>query len=372
MNFKKPIICCILVSMVLSTSCKANINQNNNSKDTSDGITYCTVQKGSLQSTITGIITPSGNNQTSLFFKDVSGTLTKLNVQLNDNVKAGDVLAEIDPSAINKSIEQQQLVLKKAKMEYEADVNNEQLANIQLKEAQNDLNNEQLNYSKQPTDANNSLVVSAQLKVQEIQKTVELSDSSKSDAQADIDIANMQLNNLNDELNNCKIIAPEDGVVSFVDDVFVSDYINANKTIIKISNKNNIVVDFDTSDATYVTNGTKVKLRFNNNIYNAEIGNIENNINENSKGTRIELKVDSDKLNLASNSNVNGIIQIDNKKDVLIVPKSAVFTDGDSYWVNMSVNGKITKKIVQIGTETSTETEILAGLKEGDSIVLNY
>lgn len=378
MKLKKTIILLIFTVMLFSSGCSNNAAKNaknaNNTKN-NNAVTYYVVKKGNLQSTIAGVLSPSGNNQSSLFFKDVSGVLSKVNVQVNDTVKSGQVLAEIDPSDINKSIAQQQLVVQKAKFALDNEISLEKSANEGLQAANADLNTANLNLAKQSTDVNNSIVTSAQYKVQQLQDSINSIEITKKSAQTDIDIANLQLAKLNSQLEACKIKSPVDGVVSFLDNVFVSDYINANKTVIKVMDKNNVIAVFTSSDLSSVNKGTKVKIKFNNTVYDAEIGDIENDNssdNQSSEGTKINLKIASNKLNLTANSKINATMEIQNKTNILLVPKAAVFTDGDAFWVNVSENGKITKKTIQVGVQTSTQAEILDGLKEGDKIVLNY
>lgn len=375
MKFKKIIIFFTLAVIFLASGCSGSMVKSAQNTKNNNVPTYYVVKRGNIQSTIAGVLSPSGNNQSSLFFKDVSGVLSKLNVQLNDTVKSGQVLAEIDTSDINKSIAQQQLVVKKAKLELDNEISLEESTNAGLQEANADLNTANLNFAKQSTDVNSSVVTAAKYKVLQFQNNLNSIEISKSSAQTDIDIANMQLAKLNSQLEACKIKSPVDGVVSFVDNVFVSDYINANKTVIKVMDKNNVIAEFSSSDLSSVNKGTKVKVQFNNNVYDAEVEDVESDDsagNEASKGAKINLKIASNKLNLTADSKVNATMEIENKDNILLVPKAALFTDGNVFWVNISDNGKIVKKNVQVGLETSTQAEISEGLKEGDKIVLNY
>src|SRR5579859_5557087 len=49
----------------------------------------------------------------------VSGQVSKLNVKLNDEVKAGQLLAEIDPTLLVAQVKQDQTALETAKSNYE-------------------------------------------------------------------------------------------------------------------------------------------------------------------------------------------------------------------------------------------------------------
>lgn len=56
-------------------------------------------------------------------------------------------------------------------------------------------------------------------------------------------------------------------------------------------------------------------------------------------------------------------------KDVLQVPASALFRTGNQWAVFVDSNGKARRRLVQIGRQNGLATQILAGLKAGDSVV---
>jgi uncharacterized RDD family membrane protein YckC len=65
------------------------------------------------------------------------------------------------------------------------------------------------------------------------------------------------------------------------------------------------------------------------------------------------------------------VIQLDRHDDVLYVPNSAVQTDSTSgtTYVRQMKNGKVVQTPVEIGLKSDTSTEIISGLKEGDSVI---
>ncbi|TSC94855.1 MAG: RND family efflux transporter, MFP subunit [Candidatus Berkelbacteria bacterium Athens1014_28] len=67
---------------------------------------------------------------------------------------------------------------------------------------------------------------------------------------------------------------------------------------------------------------------------------------------------------------VTASIISNSKEDVLIIPTSAITTEGDNYFVEILNNGMIPQKIqVQIGMSNDTQTEITSGLNVGDKVV---
>lgn len=58
------------------------------------------------------------------------------------------------------------------------------------------------------------------------------------------------------------------------------------------------------------------------------------------------------------------------KQDVLIVPNSAVKTQGDKHYVEILENGVPRQQTVEVGLSNDTFTEVTSGLKEGDNVVI--
>ncbi len=63
-------------------------------------------------------------------------------------------------------------------------------------------------------------------------------------------------------------------------------------------------------------------------------------------------------------------IHSNEKKQVLAVPVEALERDGEERYVYVSKNGEKEKRVVEVGTTTSTDAEITKGLTEGEEIVV--
>jgi HlyD family secretion protein len=68
---------------------------------------------------------------------------------------------------------------------------------------------------------------------------------------------------------------------------------------------------------------------------------------------------------------VEARIVIDEAKDVLRVPTSALFRAGDAYAIFQVNDGVVHQQPVKIGRQSGMDAEVLEGLKEGDTIVLH-
>lgn len=75
-----------------------------------------------------------------------------------------------------------------------------------------------------------------------------------------------------------------------------------------------------------------------------------------------------------SGDNARGTVQLllDSREDVLILPKRAVFTVGDGYYVYFEdENGQKNAKPVECGLEAGWYIEVTGGLEEGDTVIVS-
>jgi macrolide-specific efflux system membrane fusion protein len=81
------------------------------------------------------------------------------------------------------------------------------------------------------------------------------------------------------------------------------------------------------------------------------------------------LLIDKTDLNIYTNMAVNAKIITDVKDDVLLVPSSAVQSTGGTKSIRLLTSGKLTSIPVEVGSSNDTQTEIISGVNEGDSVV---
>jgi HlyD family secretion protein len=78
-----------------------------------------------------------------------------------------------------------------------------------------------------------------------------------------------------------------------------------------------------------------------------------------------------ERRSLGDGFRVEARVVIDEARDVLIVPTSALFRVGEQSAVFQVVDGVVRQQPVKIGRQNGLEAEILEGLKEGDKVVLH-
>jgi multidrug efflux pump subunit AcrA (membrane-fusion protein) len=66
---------------------------------------------------------------------------------------------------------------------------------------------------------------------------------------------------------------------------------------------------------------------------------------------------------------VSVAIITDTKQDVLLVPNSAIKSNGNGSYVEILIGNTPQSQVVQIGLSNDTMTEIISGLQEGEKVV---
>lgn len=92
------------------------------------------------------------------------------------------------------------------------------------------------------------------------------------------------------------------------------------------------------------------------------------------RGTRsvgeLLCSVTNDKLDLLPNTTVDVRIHVSERQGTLVVPRGAVFIDGDRRFVFRVEDDRLHRRPVKVGIADPTRIEILSGLNEGDVVAL--
>jgi multidrug efflux pump subunit AcrA (membrane-fusion protein) len=81
------------------------------------------------------------------------------------------------------------------------------------------------------------------------------------------------------------------------------------------------------------------------------------------------IKFDTDSSDIFSNMSAQANIITDTKSDVLLVPNSSITKQNNESIVKIMKNGQITETTVEIGISSDTQTEIISGVSEGETVV---
>jgi HlyD family secretion protein len=92
------------------------------------------------------------------------------------------------------------------------------------------------------------------------------------------------------------------------------------------------------------------------------------------RGTRnvgeLICSVSNDRLDLLPNTTVDVRIHISERPSALVVPRGAVYIEGDKRFVFRVVDNQLHRTYIKVGIANPTKIEVLAGLSEGDVVAL--
>jgi macrolide-specific efflux system membrane fusion protein len=341
------------------------------SSKSADSLTIATASIGSIES----LVTAQGTLEPKTYVDvgaQVSGQIQKLHVAIGDNVKSGDLMAEIDSKTYESVItgdEAQLAQLEAQKQEKQATMMQSQRDMGRNQKLVTEKAISKSVYDQSQTDYN---VAKAQLAAIEAQIKQQQSTLDKDKT----------------NLTYTKIFAPFDGTVVDLS-VKEGETVNANQTTPTIGRVANL--DVMTAEA-QVAEADIPKLKTGMNVYFTTLG---------SDGRRwtgtvrqvlptpttvndvvlynILVDVENTDRALMSGMTTQMFFEKGSAKDVVIIPSNALLrrdvtadTDkGTAYIVKVpSVDGQPTDQTVIIGLSDRSSAEVISGLNEGDKVIL--
>jgi len=313
----------------------------------------------------------------------VSGQIKKLYVKLGDQVKKGDMIASIDSSTQQNSIDNKeaQLAIYKAQLES---------AKVAL------------NIAKTQFDRENALFAKNATSKQEFEsaKNTFSSNSAKiKELEAQIKQTNIELSTAKINLGYTKITAPRDGTVVSVQ-VEEGQTVNANQTtptIVNIADLSHVKMKMQIAegDITKIKVGTPVEysiLSEPTKKFQTTVSSIDPGLTTLSDGSYGSSSSSKSSYSSSSSSssavyyyaqsivdNKDGILRIGmttqnelliaNVKDAIIVPSIGIKKDENGTFVYVLKDGKPVKTAVKTGIKDNLDTQIISGINEGDEII---
>lgn len=311
----------------------------------------------------------------------VSGQIKKLYVKVGDNVKKGDMIAQIDSEKQENEIskEKAQLVI------YEANL---KAAEIKAQNAKIQFLREQKLYKKDATSKE---------KLENAKNEAALSAANVKQIQAQIEQTKLALDTAETNLGYTKISAPLDGTIVSVP-VEEGRTVNANQTtptIVKIADlsKMEIRLQISEGDISLVKVGQNVEytiLSALDDIKKAEISSIDPALTSLSDGS-----YDKTNLNGSSSSNeavyfyakvlvddndgflkigmtTQNTIIVNEAENVNFITSSAIQKDKNNERFVWILKDKTpTKTKIKIGISDNLNTQILSGINKNDEIIIS-
>ena len=313
----------------------------------------------------------------------VSGQIKKLYVKLGDQVKKGDMIASIDSSTQQNSIDNKeaQLAIYKAQLES---------AKVALNIAKTQFDRENALFSKNAT---------SKQEFESAKNTYSANSAKIKELEAQIKQTNIELSTAKINLGYTKITAPRDGTVVSVQ-VEEGQTVNANQTtptIVNIADLSHVKMKMQIAegDITKIKVGTPVEysiLSEPTKKFQTTVSSIDPGLTTLSDGSYGSSSSSKSSYSSSSSSssavyyyaqsivdNKDGILRIGmttqnelliaNVKDAIIVPSIGIKKDENGTFVYVLKDGKPVKTAVKTGIKDNLDTQIISGINEDDEII---
>ena len=313
----------------------------------------------------------------------VSGQIKKLYVKLGDQVKKGDMIASIDSSTQQNSIDNKeaQLAIYKAQLES---------AKVALNIAKTQFDRENALFSKNAT---------SKQEFESAKNTYSANSAKIKELEAQIKQTNIELSTAKINLGYTKITAPRDGTVVSVQ-VEEGQTVNANQTtptIVNIADLSHVKMKMQIAegDITKIKVGTPVEysiLSEPTKKFQTTVSSIDPGLTTLSDGSYGSSSSSKSSYSSSSSSssavyyyaqsivdNKDGILRIGmttqnelliaNVEDAIIVPSIGIKKDENGTFVYLLKDGKPVKTAVKTGIKDNLDTQIISGVNDGDEII---
>ncbi|WP_148802474.1 efflux RND transporter periplasmic adaptor subunit [Campylobacter concisus] len=313
----------------------------------------------------------------------VSGQIKKLYVKLGDQVKKGDMIASIDSSTQQNSIDNKeaQLAIYKAQLES---------AKVALNIAKTQFDRENALFAKNAT---------SKQEFESAKNTFSANSAKIKELEAQIKQTNIELSTAKINLGYTKITAPRDGTVVSVQ-VEEGQTVNANQTtptIVNIADLSRVKMKMQIAegDITKIEVGTPVEysiLSEPTKKFQTTVSSIDPGLTTLSDGSYGSSSSSKSSYSSSSSSssavyyyaqsivdNKDGILRIGmttqnelliaNVEDAIIVPSIGIKKDENGTFVYLLKDGKAVKTAVKTGIKDNLDTQIISGINENDEII---
>jgi RND family efflux transporter MFP subunit len=274
-------------------------------------------------------------------------------VSVGDRVKKGDILAELDMSGIEETIEETEREYKQKQLEAQ-------------------------HYDTMIADAKAIGALDGTSSADLSQQLSELR-ASKSDAVAAYNIAKTRYEEALKAKENRQIIAPSDGTVSFVFDTSTqkkesSETPTSNRelTMIKL-NSGSYVYTTQTTEYRNYPVGTEVLMTIDGQSYTLEVtkNEVVDSGDDEKEEHELTLKLPDSNVSIDPSAVARSRESVKTLTNVVYVPEDAIVTlDGKNYAYVVDEDGMRSAVFVETGLSNGEYIEIVSGLTPGQQVIL--
>ncbi len=352
---------------------------------------FARAERGSLTATVstTGSLAPT--NQAKLSFK-TGGKLKEVNVRVGDAVKAGAVLARLDTQDLEYTLAQNLINLENARLRYEQlkagpTSNDITIAKVNLDKAKLNLERAQSDYDRvawrndvgmtPQAAALQSATLDYQTALANYAKATQGSSATDLQIQENaVKSSQLQVDQARSNLQGAVIVAPFDGVIAAVSGN-VGEMVGATPLITIIDTASlRLEASIDETDIGRIAVGQAVNITLESVpglILPGRVTSIAPSANLQSGVVTYVVHITPTQTDarLRAGLTATASIVVDQRRDTLYVPNRAVRNVRGAKVVQVAQpDGQIVEKQVQTGISDDNNTEIIAGLSDGEVVAI--
>lgn len=285
------------------------------------------------------------------------GKVVEILFENGKNVAKGDALIKFDDQDIRNN-------LKASESQLAASQANLEKLNLNLENAQNDYDRKKSLFDQGAISKSDMEKVEATLKSAKVDIT-----STK----ANIEVAQVNVNNLRETLANTIITAPINGILD-EKGVSLGQYVNPGTVMAKVKNISpiNAVIAVSQNDLDYIKVGQKAQVKLDgasSKVYDALVSSV--NLSADASARTFKCKVQIDNADYLLRPGTYAVVEVanDKKQEVVVVPMEALVGNEGSYSVFVNDNGIAKKRSITIGEITKDTVEVKSGIKVDEDII---
>lgn len=298
-------------------------------------VVYTTVDvvKGDIQQTVQGVGRIESVKMVDLSYSQSGGRLKSLDAKVGDIVKKGDIVIQLDTEDLDFRIQVEKLKLQEMENNYAS-----------IKKA--------MRFSRDKTPLKN--------------------------AEIELQIEQLSLQQLQKQKADSILHSPIDGTVVYVTVTNLGDAVDAYTTLVRIAdNSEKMLVYIRDTTTSQMQIGMKVQatLRSSTATAEGEVVSTPEDLVQTDRSkvdNSVYIKLPDEFIkDLDVGTEAKIVMILAERQNVLKLPKNVVRTYMGRRYVQALVQGMKVEKDVQVGLETTTECEIISGLKEGDKVIVS-
>jgi len=371
-------VLCLIIAFLIVSRVRAGVPSNTRGGD-AVAAAVATVKRNSIGNTysVAGEFIPY---QEIEVHAKVAGYIRKINVDIGDRVKTGQVLAVLEVPELVAELQGTQAAVRHSQQEIER--------------AQNEVARDQAQYTAlhanavrlaEASRARPGLVAQQELddaeaKDRAAEAQVESAKSALSAARQQLEVSQASNRQISAMSDYTRITAPFDGVVTwrYADTGALVQAGTSNSTsapVVKLAQVNvlrlRIPVPESLAALVRVGQPAEVMVQATTEHFTGKVTRFTDSLDRTTRTMQVEIDVPNDTYKLQPGMYANVALQLQNHPDGLTVPINAIMRGHNSTAVlAVDSRNRVQQRTVQTGAEDNNNVEIVSGLSEGDRVII--